>query len=81
MKIKIIAGAIVHAISIICPSSMNQFVYLLKINVVIIYDTTMRIIKIIISAWSWKKINCSIIGDALSCKFMLAHVVIILIKV
>lgn len=26
--------------------------------------------------WSWNEISCSIIGDALSCRFMFAHVVI-----
>jgi hypothetical protein len=26
-------GAIIHATSIICPSNINQFIYLLKINI------------------------------------------------
>ena len=35
------------------------------------------IINIIISAWSWKKISCSMMGDALSCSVRFNHVVII----
>ena len=35
------------------------------------------IISIIISAWSWKKINCSMTGDALSCNVRFNHVAII----
>lgn len=31
----------------------------------------------IISAWSWKKISCSMTGDALSCSVMFNHVVIV----
>jgi hypothetical protein len=71
-----IAGIIVQATSIICPSSMNRLMFLLMANVVIIYATTVRIIRIIISVWSWNEISCSIIGDALSCRFIFAHVVI-----
>jgi hypothetical protein len=33
--------------------------------------------NIIISAWSWKKINCSMRGDALSCSVGFNHVAII----
>jgi len=35
------------------------------------------IINIIISAWSWKKINCSMTGDALSCNVRFNHVAVI----
>ena len=35
------------------------------------------IINIIISARSWKKINCSMRGDALSCNVRFIHVAII----
>jgi len=35
------------------------------------------IINIIISAWSWKKINCSMTGDALSCDVKFNHVAIV----
>lgn len=33
--------------------------------------------SIIISAWSWKKINCSMTGDALSCSVRFNHVAIV----
>jgi len=35
---------------------------------------------IIISAWSWEKINCSMTGEALSCSVRFNHVVIFLMK-
>ena len=35
------------------------------------------IINVIIKAWSWKNINCSMIGDALSCNLRFNHVVIV----
>ena len=48
IKIKIIAGAIVHATSINCPSNRNRFVKLLITSIIIIYVTTVKIIIIII---------------------------------
>ena len=39
--------------------------------------TAVMIINIIISAWSWKKINCSMTGDALSCNVKFNHVAIV----
>lgn len=74
MNTKITAGAIVHIVSISCPSNMNRLVCLLRASIVIMYNTVVVIISIIISAWSWKKISCSMIGDALSCKPIVNHV-------
>ena len=37
--------------------------------------TVLMIINIIIKTWSWKKINCSVIGDAISCNPKFNHVV------
>ena len=54
IKIKIIAGAIVHATSINCPSKRNRFVKLLMRSIIIIQVTTVNIIIIIINVWSWK---------------------------
>jgi hypothetical protein len=76
IKTRIIAGASVQATSIVWPSSMNRLTYLLSASVIIMYATTVIIIRIIISVWSWNEISCSMIGEALSCKFMFAHVVI-----
>lgn len=76
MNTKIIAGAIVHVVSIICPSSINRLVCLFRIRVIIMYDTVAVIISIIISTWSWKKTSCSMMGDAPSCSLMFNHVVI-----
>ena len=45
-----------------------------KVNIIYPTKVVMRI-KIII-AWSWKKINCSIRGEALSCKPKNPHVAI-----
>lgn len=48
----------------------------LKNNIIIKYDTRI-VIRIRISIeWSWKKINCSISGDELSCKLKFDHVAI-----
>lgn len=49
MNTKMIAGAIVHVVSIICPSNINRLVCLFRIRVTIMYDTVMVIIDIIIS--------------------------------
>lgn len=77
MNTKMMAGAIVQMVSIICPSKMNRLVCLFLIILTIVYITVVMIINMIISAWSWKKINCSIIGDALSCSLRFDHVVIV----
>ena len=70
------AGITVQIISIVCPSKRNRLVIELKNNVAIIYPTKVVIkIKTII-AWSWKKINCSIRGEALSWKPKNPHVAI-----
>lgn len=46
------------------------------------YPTITVIRKIIIRVWSWKKFNCSIKGELLSCKDIFPHVaILILIKV
>lgn len=50
--------------------------YLLKNNLIIIYLTKIVIIIKITKVWSWKKIICSIKGEALFCKFMFDHVAI-----
>jgi hypothetical protein len=76
MNTRMIAGAIVHVVSISCPSNMNRLVCLFQIRVIIMYITVVTIISIIISAWSWKKISCSMMGDAPSCSLMFSHVVI-----
>jgi hypothetical protein len=76
IKIRISAGNTVQATSIICPSSMYRLISLFMARRIIIYITTVRIIRIIINAWSWNEISCSIIGDALSWVFIFAHVVI-----
>jgi len=38
------------------------------------------IINIIIKAWLWKKISCSVMGEAVSCSLRFNHVVIFQIK-
>lgn len=46
------------------------------------YITVVMIISMIIRAWSWKKISCSMIGDALSWRLKFSHVAIfVLMKV
>ena len=54
MNTKIIAGATVQIVSIICPSKMNCVVCLYWIILTIVYNTVVIIISMIISAWSWK---------------------------
>ena len=41
-----ISGAIVHSTSIDCPYKRNRFAKLLIITIIIVYDTTVRIITI-----------------------------------
>jgi hypothetical protein len=55
------------------------FLALFLIILLIVYVTVMIIINKVISAWSWKKINCSMIGDALSCNLNFDHVVILFV--
>lgn len=77
MNIKIIAGTIVQIISIVCPCKRNRFEKELKNNIIIKYITRI-VIKIKINIeWSWKKINCSIKGEVLSCNLKFDHVAII----
>lgn len=52
MNTRMIAGAMVHVVSIICPSNINRLVCLFRIRVIIIYDTVVVIISMIISTWS-----------------------------
>lgn len=75
------AGRIVQIISIVCPCNKNRLLKLLKNNIIIKYETKMVIIIKINIVWSWKKFNCSINGEFLSCKPKLDHVAIVLIKV
>jgi hypothetical protein len=72
-----IAGAVVQMFSIICPSMMNCLVCLFWMILIIVYITVVNIINVIIDTWSWKKITCSMIGDALSCNLRFNHVVIV----
>ena len=58
LKIRIIAGAIVHATSINCLSKTTRFVKLLITSIIIIYVTTVKIIIIIILGTSEKEIKC-----------------------
>lgn len=66
MNTRMIAGAMVHSVSIIWPSRIYRLVCLFCMILIIVYMTVVMIISMIIRAWSWKKINCSMIGDALS---------------
>lgn len=50
MNTKIMAGAIVQSVSIICPSRMNRLVCLFLTILVIVYITVVIIISIIINA-------------------------------
>ena len=68
IKIRIMAGKMVQMVSMFWCSSKNRLVSLLKNNVDIMYPTRV-VIRINTSiAWSWKKINCSMRGEALSWK-------------
>lgn len=49
MNTRMIAGAIVHVVSISCPSSMNRLVCLFQSRVVIMYITVVMIINMIIN--------------------------------
>lgn len=77
MNTRMIAGAMVQTVSIIWPSRMNRLVCLFWIILIMVYITVVIIISIIIRVWSWKKINCSMVGDALSCSLRFNHVAII----
>jgi hypothetical protein len=80
MNTKMIAGAMVQSVSIIWPSRIyHRLVCLFCMILIIVYMTVVMIISMIIRAWSWKKISCSIIGDALSWSLMFSHVVILVL--
>jgi len=51
MNTRMIAGAVVQIVSIICPSSMNSLVYLFRISIIIMYITVVIIISILIRVW------------------------------
>jgi len=72
----VIAGAIVQMVSIICPSMMKRLVRLFWMILIIVYITVVMIINIIINTWLWKRINCSVIGDVLSCNLRFNHVIV-----
>jgi hypothetical protein len=69
-------GIMVQIVSIIWCSKIKRLIILLVNREVIIYVTKIVIIKIIRKEWSWKKINCSIIGEHLSCREILNQVAI-----
>ena len=67
------ACVVVQWVSIICPFRMNRLVVcLFRMILIIVYVTVVMIINLIIEAWSWKKINCSI-----SCGLRFNHVVVV----
>lgn len=72
--IKIIAGKIVQIISIIWPSNKYRWMNLLKSILINICPTKIVITTKIVRVWSWKNINCSIKGDALSWSSNVFHV-------
>lgn len=76
IKIKMIPGKIVQIVSISCPCKRNRFVYLFIINIINMYKTNDKIIVKIRRVWSWKKISCSIKGEALFWNNRLALVAI-----
>lgn len=77
---KTMAGKIVQITSIVWPWSKNRLFNSLKNKAIIKYPTNV-VTKIKINKeWSWKKFNCSIIGEFLSCIPKLAHVVIVNLK-
>jgi len=51
---------------------MNRLVCLFRMMLIIVYITAVMIINLIINAWSWKKINCS-----MSCVLRFNRVVIV----
>ena len=60
------AGRMVQTVSIFWCSSRNRLVSLFRNRVDIMYPTSVVIKMITSIAWSWKKISCSIRGEALS---------------
>lgn len=76
IKINVIVGKIVQINSIICLSNKNRLVNLLNKRFIIKYLIKIVIIIKIIKVWSWKKIICSINGDALFWRFKFDHVAI-----
>lgn len=74
MKIKVNAGKIVQIISIIWPSNKKRWDNLLKIRLINNCPTKIVMIVKINNVWSWKNINCSINGEALSWTWIDFHV-------
>lgn len=63
-------------ISIICPSNKYRWIFKLNSRLIMSCPTRIVIIIKIIKVWSWKKISCSIMGDALSWRRRVFHVAI-----
>jgi hypothetical protein len=51
MNSRMIAGAVVQIVSIICSSSMNSLVYLFRISIIVMYITVVIFISLIVSVW------------------------------
>lgn len=64
MKIKMNLGMIVQNSSSSCDSYIYWSMFKLKIDDSILNATIVIIRIIIVKAWSWKNISCSISGDA-----------------
>ena len=71
MNSRITAGATVQVVSIIFPSRLNRLVCLFWISMIMKYISGVMVINMIIWAWSWMKINCSMLVVAPSLSLML----------
>jgi hypothetical protein len=77
MNSRITAGATVQLVSIICPSRINCLACLFWISMIIKYILGVMISNMIIWAWSWTKINYSMLVEPPYCSLMFNHVVIV----
>jgi hypothetical protein len=76
MNSSITAGETVQLASIICPSRKNCLACFF-ISKIIMYILGVMVSNMIIWAWSWTKINCSMLVEAPSCSLMFNHFVTI----
>ena len=76
MKIKIIAGKAVQISSMVWFSNIYRLINELVRMEAIIYPTKVIIMIKTTIIWSWKKMSCSIRGEALSWRLKKVHVAI-----
>ena len=76
MRVSARVGSMVHTVSMVCPSVRVVLVRVLYVTLYKVYPTTDSTTVRINIVWSWKRVICSIIGEAASSSDNLERVAI-----